>query len=70
MGLGIVYFILLGVNYAISFVEIHVTEPFTGFVIAIVLPVFFIWLTIDPIEFIKKEEKKRRERKKKLVNSP
>ena len=65
MGIGIAYLIFAIVTYLIKISLFNLTEPLMGFVIALVLPAFFVWLTIQPIQFIKREERtKERNRNK------
>lgn len=63
MGIGIAYLIYAIVTYLIKISLFQLTSPLSGFVIALVLPAFFVWLTIQPIEFIKKEEQTKKHKK-------
>ncbi len=60
MGFGFVYLIVSVVFTFVNIPYIQLTEPLTGFIISIILPVFFVWLTVQPIEFIEREERSKR----------
>jgi len=64
MGIGIAYIIFFIVSFVINLTLFQAAEPFTGFVIAAVLPVFFVWLTVQPMNFIKKEETNKRKKRR------
>lgn len=62
MGTGFAYIIISIIILVINLPLFQSLEALTGFVIALILPVFFVWLTIQPIDFIEKEERKKKKK--------